>query len=100
MIPITNISVTPVPEATGRALAYASVTLADCFVINSIRVIRKPDGGIFVAMPQLPTNNPNALRGYKDACHPINKEMRESVNNAILSEFMRKRFHGESTNVG
>ena len=66
-------------ETEGKLRAYVSITFDDSFVVHDLRVI---DGnkGMFVAMPskRLPNGD------HKDIAHPINTEIREKIQNAVL----------------
>lgn len=69
-------------QTDGKLRAYVSITFDDSFVVHDLRII---DGrkGMFVAMPSklLPNGN------HKDIAHPINTEVREMIQNAVLKEF-------------
>jgi len=69
-------------ETEGKLRAYVSVTFDDSFVVHDLRVI---DGtkGMFVAMPskRLPNGD------HKDIAHPINTEIREKIQNAVLDVY-------------
>ncbi len=73
-------------ENMNKVRAIASVTFDDEFVVNDIRLV-EGDKGFFVAMPsrKLPDGN------YKDIAHPIKTEMREKIQQAILSEYENKK---------
>jgi stage V sporulation protein G len=62
-----------------------SITFDDSFVVHDLRVI---DGnkGMFVAMPskRLPNGD------HKDIAHPINTEIREKIQNAVLDVYNRE----------
>ncbi len=62
--------------------AIASMTLDNCFVIHNIKVL-DVDGNVFVAMP----SKKLADGTFKDLAHPINKETRSIVEEAILSKY-------------
>ena len=72
-------------ETEGKLRAYVSITFDDSFVVHDLRVI---DGnkGMFVAMPskRLPNGD------HKDIAHPINTEIREKIQNAVLDVFNRE----------
>lgn len=69
-------------ETEGKLRAYVSITFDDSFVVHDLRVI---DGtkGMFVAMPskRLPNGD------HKDIAHPINTEIREKIQNAVLDVY-------------
>jgi len=72
-------------ETEGKLRAYVSITFDDSFVVHDLRVI---DGnkGMFVAMPskRLPNGD------HKDIAHPINTEIREKIQNAVLDVYHRE----------
>ncbi len=69
-------------QTDGKLRAYVSITFDDSFVVHDLRII---DGrkGMFVAMPSklLPNGN------HKDIAHPINTEVREMIQSAVLKEY-------------
>ena len=69
-------------QTDGKLRAYVSITFDDSFVVHDLRII---DGrkGMFVAMPSklLPNGN------HKDIAHPINTEVREQIQTAVLKEY-------------
>jgi len=72
-------------ETEGKLRAYVSITFDDSFVVHDLRVI---DGnkGMFVAMPskRLPNGD------HKDIAHPINTEIREKIQNAVLDVYRKE----------
>jgi len=72
-------------ETEGKLRAYVSITFDDSFVVHDLRVI---DGnkGMFVAMPskRLPNGD------HKDIAHPINTEIREKIQSAVLDVYQRE----------
>lgn len=69
-------------ETEGKLRAYVSITFDDSFVVHDLRVI---DGnkGMFVAMPskRLPNGD------HKDIAHPINTEVRDMIQKAVLEVY-------------
>ncbi len=61
--------------------AYVTFVLNDSFVIHDARII-EGNNGLFVAMPSRKSND-----GFRDICHPITKQLRETINQIILSEY-------------
>lgn len=72
-------------EEKGNCKGLARVTIDDCFVIHSIRIIDK-DGQLFVAMPSKMVQE----GVWMDVCHPIKKETREMFTNAILDAYRKQ----------
>ncbi len=69
-------------NSENRMKAVASVTFDNEFVIHDIKVIESQNG-LFMAMPSKKTPNGE----FKDIAHPINKETREKIQNAILAAY-------------
>ena len=66
----------------GKMRAVVSVTFDDAFVIHDVKIIEGNDK-LFVAMPSRRTQE----GVFKDIAHPINTEMRESLQTAILEKY-------------
>ena len=66
----------------GRMKAIVSVTFDDAFVVHDIKVIEGQEK-LFTAMPsrRTPENE------FKDIAHPINSEMRETLEKAIIAKY-------------
>ena len=81
-------------ETEGKLRAYVSITFDDSFVVHDLRVI---DGnkGMFVAMPskRLPNGD------HKDIAHPINTEIREKIQNAVLDVYRRELEEGPQAKI-
>ena len=77
-----SINITKIQE-TGKVKAYVTFLLNDCFIVHDARII-EGDHGLFVAMPSRKTNS-----GFKDICHPITKDLRESIEYAIIAEYQK-----------
>lgn len=83
--------ITTESTAESKMKAVVSVTFDDCFVVHDIKVIEGQDK-IFTAMPSRKT-----LEGeFKDIAHPINKEMRSKLENAVITAY-RKLIDEEET---
>ena len=78
---ITDIRVKKV-ASEGKMKAVASVTFDNAFVVHDIKVIEGVDK-LFTAMPsrRTPENE------FKDIAHPINSEMREMLEKAIIERY-------------
>lgn len=86
-IPALDVSVKvyPTKEQTGKGLrAFASVTLGGCFAINGIRVM-EGEKGTFLAMPSRKGNDGK----HHDLCCPTTKEMRQTLNDAVLNAYQK-----------
>lgn len=78
---ITDIRVKKV-DSEGKMKAVVSVTFDNAFVVHDIKVIEGQEK-LFTAMPsrRTPENE------FKDIAHPINSEMRELLETAIISKY-------------
>ena len=80
-IKITDVKIRKLGEE-GKMKAVVSVTFDDMFVVHDIKVIDSKDK-LFVAMPSRKT----ADGEFKDIAHPINSEMRESLQTKIIEKY-------------
>ena len=78
---ITDIRVKKIPTE-GKMTAVVSVTFDNAFVVHDIKVIEGQDK-LFTAMPSRKTPE----NEFKDIAHPINSEMREALETAILEKY-------------
>ena len=81
---ITDVRVFPVDEDKLRA--YVTITLDHCFVVRDLKVIHG-NAGLFIAMPAKRRKDGS----YKDIAHPLNAEMRDRMEKAILLAYERQR---------
>lgn len=81
---ITDVKVFPVDEDKLRA--YVTITLDNCFVVRDLKVING-NTGLFVAMPAKKRKDGT----YKDIAHPLNSEMRDRMERAVLAEYQRSQ---------
>jgi stage V sporulation protein G len=79
---ITRVRITLVKKPEKNLLAFADITLDECFVVNSIRII---DGrnGLFVAMPSRKREDGS----WQDIAHPITGDFRKQINDTVLNEY-------------
>lgn len=78
---ITDIKIRKI-NAEGRMKAVVSVTFDDSFVVHDIKVIEGQEK-LFIAMPSRKTPDGE----FKDIAHPINADMRETLQNMILGKY-------------
>mgnify|MGYP001402996017 CR=1 FL=1 len=79
---ITNVRVHLQKEE--KLKAFASVTFDDVFVVHNIKVVSIGSGEI-VCMPSRRLKDGT----FKDIAHPITKEFREKVEQAVLQEYKK-----------
>ena len=90
---ITDVKVFPVDE--DKLKAYVTITLDHCFVVRDLKVI-SGNSGLFVAMPAKKRKDGT----YKDIAHPLNNEMRDRMERAILLEYERQTKHPAAAAAG
>ena len=78
---ITDIRVKKI-SSDGKMKAVVSVTFDDAFVVHDIKVIEGQDK-LFTAMPSRKTPE----NEFKDIAHPINSQMREILEKAIIDKY-------------
>lgn len=78
---ITDIRVKKV-SSEGKMKAVVSVTFDNAFVVHDIKVIEGQEK-LFTAMPSRRTPD----NEFKDIAHPINSEMRDMLEKAIIAEY-------------
>jgi stage V sporulation protein G len=78
---ITDVRIRKI-DVEGKMKAVASVTFDNEFVVHDIKIIESHNG-LFIAMPSRRTPDGE----FKDIAHPINAEVRERLQTAILSKY-------------
>ena len=66
----------------GPMKAVVSITIDNEFVVHDIKVIESPTR-LFIAMPSRKTPDGE----FTDIAHPINVEMREALQAAVLAKY-------------
>ncbi len=78
---ITDIRVRKI-NTEGKMKAVVSVTFDNAIVVHDIKIIEGQEK-LFIAMPSRKTPDGE----FKDIAHPINSQMREYLENAILVKY-------------
>ena len=84
---VTEVRVFPVEEE--RLKAYATITLDHCFLVRDLKIIYG-NKGLFVAMPSKKRKDGT----YQDTAHPLNRDTRRMIEDAVLGEYERVRAEG------
>jgi len=81
----TNVQVYPVRDASGKTLAFARIALNEQLVLTGLRIV---DGvnGYFVSYPLDPKTKEET---YHSIYYPLNKELREHIEQCILEEYQK-----------
>ncbi|MCR5094147.1 MAG: septation regulator SpoVG [Lachnospiraceae bacterium] len=80
---VTDVRVRRITQ-DGKMRAVVSVTFDGEFVVHDIKVI-EGDNGLFIAMPSKKSTDGT----YRDVAHPINKEMRQVLQDRILESYQQ-----------
>ena len=83
-IKITDVRIFKIKQR-GALLCYANIVLNDSFIIRGIRILENERIGRFVAMPSRRLREEK--RAYRDLCHPINQETRDTITTAIFDAY-------------
>jgi len=78
-----DVNVRPI-EPKNNLLAFASVKIADCFVVNGIKVVAG-EKGFFVDMPSVPDRKTEGK--FHDVCFPVTADFRQQLNSAVLDGY-------------
>ncbi len=84
---VTEVRVFPVEEE--RLKAYATITLDHCFLVRDLKIIQG-NKGLFVAMPSKKRKDGT----YQDTAHPLNRDTRRMIEEAVLGEYERVQAEG------
>ena len=66
----------------GKLRAFATICLADAFLITGVRVV-ECEKGLTVFMPSMKDKEDE----YRDVCFPIKPELRRQINTAVLNAY-------------
>ncbi len=80
---ITDVKVIPVEDE--KLKAFVSIVFDQCFVVTDIKVIHGPKG-LFVSMPSKKRKDGT----FKDIAHPLNNQMRQYLEEKILSVYRQQ----------
>ncbi len=74
--------ITKLFQAAGRLKAFATVCLADAFLVTGVRVV-ECEKGLTVFMPSMKDKEDE----YRDICFPIKPELRSQLNTVVLNAY-------------
>jgi len=89
---VTNVRVFPVEE--DKLKAFVTVTFDNCFIVRDLKIIRG-NKGLFVAMPSKKKKDGT----FGEVAHPLNKETRTLIEQAVFDEYERMMSGDESLQV-
>ncbi len=79
---VTGVKVFTVARDDERLKAFATIIFDDCFIVRDLKIIDGTEG-LFVAIPSKRRKDGQ----YKDVAHPLNNDMRELIESAVLIEY-------------
>ena len=82
---VTKVSVQKEEKENSRVKGYAVIELDGVLKINGIRII-EVNSRMFAAMPNRKISDDK----YIDYVYPVNKELREEIERAILEEYNKE----------
>lgn len=68
----------------GRLKAYATIVFDNIFIVRDLKII-EGQSGHFVSMPSRRRKDGT----FRDIVHPLNSEMRKSIEDAVIAEYQR-----------
>ena len=87
---ITDVKVIPVDDE--KLKAFVSIVFDQCFVVTDIKIIHGPKG-LFVSMPSKKRKDGT----FKDIAHPLNNQMRQYLEEKVLSVYQQQVAQGTAT---
>ncbi len=90
---ITDVKVIPVEDE--KLKAFVSIVFDHCFVVTDIKVIHGPKG-LFVSMPSKKRKDGT----FKDIAHPLNNQMRQYLEEKVLSVYRQQVSSAQGTPSG
>ena len=82
---VTKVSVQKEEKENSRVKGYAIIELDGVLKINGLRII-EGNSRMFAAMPNRKVSDDK----YIDYVYPVNKELREEIERAILEEYNKE----------
>lgn len=86
---ITDVKIIPVDDE--KLKAFVSIVFDQCFVVTDIKIIHGPKG-LFVSMPSKKRKDGT----FKDIAHPLNNQMRQYLEEKVLSLYRQQVAQPES----
>lgn len=69
----------------------ATICIDDVFNIEGVTVKNSKDNNLYVQLPQRAyKDKETGEKKYKDACYPINKDVRDQITNAVLEAYQER----------
>lgn len=88
---ITDVRIRLFSQKEDRLRAVASITLDGCFVVHDIKLVEREQGGFLVLMPARVCEDGER----RDTAHPINRETRKMIEDAVISRYREQKKRSE-----
>lgn len=76
-----DVTVRPIPPM-GNLMAFANVTIGDCFKIDGFRIC-SGENGLYVNMP----STQDKQGKWRDVCWPVTADFRRQLNDALIEGY-------------
>jgi len=77
---ITQVNIVQIDE--GNLVAYADITIDDCFRVRDLKLFRRPTE-YYIAMPQVKLKNGR----YKEIALALDAQTRKKIEDAVIAEY-------------
>jgi stage V sporulation protein G len=77
---ITRVKIVPIDA--GNLVAFADITIDNCFRVRDLRILRRPSG-YHIAMPQLRESGGK----YKDIAFALDAKTRKMIEEIVTAEY-------------
>lgn len=77
---ITQVKIIPID--TGKVVAYADITIDNCFCVRNLKILRRPTG-YYIAMPEVKEKGDK----YKEIAFALNAKTRKLIEDAVIAEY-------------
>lgn len=84
---ITEVKIYPAKD-NSRLKAYATLVFDNSFIVRDLKII-EGNKGLFVSMPSRRRKDGS----FRDIVHPLNSEMRTSIEQAVIAEFEKSELN-------
>ena len=84
--PYVGAKIDKVLDGNGATKAFATVSIANTFMVHNVRVV-EGSKGLFVSMPNQQYTDRNGNQKYSDICHATTAEMKQRIDLMVLNAY-------------
>ena len=81
---ITQVKIVSIDGDRDKLVAYAEITIDDCFCVRDLKILRQPTG-YRVAMPQAKLKNGR----YKDIAFALDAKTKKLIEDAVIAGYQK-----------